>query len=268
MSEPDPPVDPAVDPPIDIERPNAARMYDYLLGGAHHFAADRELADRVLAVNPDGVRTLRANRSYLGRVVRWCVGQGIDQFLDLGSGVPTVGNVHEVARSEDPDARVAYVDNEPVAVAHAEEILTPVDGVTATRADLREPATVWEAPGVRDLLDVDRPVALLAVAVLHFVPGDLTEVLTPYRERLAPGSVIAISHGSDDHDDAELVARMRASSEQYARSATPTTLRSRAEILALMAGTDLVAPGLVDISAWPTPQGDPVGFYAAVGRLP
>ena len=252
---------------IDIDRPNAARMYDYLLGGAHHFAVDRELADQVLAVNPDGVRTLRANRSYLGRVVRWCVDRGVDQFLDLGSGVPTVGNVHEIAHRADPGARVAYVDVEPVAAAHASAIVADLEHVTITRADLRDAHAVWAAPGVRELLDTTRPIALLAVAVLHFVPGDVGAVLAPYRDRLAPGSVIAISHGSADHDDEDLAARMRASSDQYARSATPTTLRSRDEIAALMAGVDLVAPGMVDVACWPDPVGAPVGFYAAVGLV-
>ena len=255
-------------PEVDTESPNAARVYDYLLGGAHNFAADRALAARVLAVNPDFAALLRANRALLGRIVRWCVDAGIDQFLDLGSGVPTVGNVHEIAHQADPAARVAYVDVEPVAVAHAEAILGGVDTVTITRADLRDHDAVLGAPGVAGLLDFSRPVALLAVAVLHFVPGDVADVLAPYRRRLAPGSVVALSHISDDLDDPEVAERMRASSELYRSSATPTVLRTRAELHAVLAGLDLVPPGLVDLSVWPAPAGRCSGGYAAVARVP
>ena len=256
------------EPGVDFDRPNAARMYDYMLGGGANFAVDRDLVQQLLVVNPDARRVFAANRAFLGRVVRWCSHRGIDQFLDLGSGVPTVGNVHELAHRDLPQARVAYVDFEPVAVAHAREMLVGLDTVTVTRADLRDADGVLTAPGVSGLLDFSRPVALLAVAVLHFVPGDITTVLESYRAALAPGSALAISHGSDDQDDPELAERARASCAQYRDSATPATYRSRHELRALFAGLDLVAPGLVDVVDWPEHDADPVGIYGAVGLVP
>lgn len=224
----------------------------------------------------------RANRAYLARAVGWCLRDaGISQFLDLGCGVPTVGNVHEVAHGIDPCARVAYVDFEPVAVTHAREIVAGLDTVSVTAADLREPDRVLTSPGVAGLLDFTRPVAVLAVGVLHFVPGDLSAIFARYRAALAPGSAVVLSHGSDDWDDAGLAATARAAAEGYRDSATPVTLRTRAELEALLAGLDLEPPGLVDITAWPAPAGTtptaavgpsagagPVGThtYAAVAR--
>jgi len=201
------------EPGVDFDRPNAARMYDYMLGGGANFAVDRDLVQQLLVVNPDARRVF-------------------------------------------------------VAVAHAREMLVGLDTVTVTRADLRDADGVLTAPGVAGLLDFSRPVALLAVAVLHFVPGDITTVLESYRAALAPGSALAISHGSDDQDDPELAERARASCAQYRDSATPATYRSRRELRALFAGLDLVAPGLVDVVDWPEHDADPVGIYGAVGLVP
>lgn len=255
---------------IDFERANAARIYDYLLGGGHNFAVDREYAAKILAANPDMQRVCQANRAYLGRVVRWCVERGVDQFLDLGSGVPTVGNVHEIAHALDPSVRVAYVDFEPVAVMHARDIVAPLSTATITAADLRAPETVLAAPGVADLLDLSRPVALLSVAVLQFIPDDdLADVLARYRAALAPGSVHALSHGSADQDDPAVGERMRAAGEGYRGSATETTLRDRAEIHRLLGGSALAEPGMVDVVHWPTahPDVEPTGAYAAVALV-
>jgi hypothetical protein len=254
----------------DPEQANTARVYDYLLGGAHNFAADREAARRAVAATPILPVAARANRAYLGRVVTWCLQQGIRQFLDLGSGVPTVGNVHEIAHRVDPATRVAYVDVEPVAVAVADDLLRDVPGATVTRADLADPDAVLTAPGVADLLDFSQPVAVLAVAVLHFVPGDVAAMLAAYRRRLVPGSVVAISHGSDDLDDPDLAAMLRAGAESYRGSAMPVNYRSRAEIRGLLADLDVVEPGLVDATNWPVadPSATPSAFYALVGRVP
>jgi hypothetical protein len=256
---------------IDFERANAARIYDFLLGGAHNFAVDREQAGLILARHPDMARVCRENRAYLARAVRWCLESGIDQFLDLGSGVPTVGNVHEIAHAHNPAARVAYVDFEPVAVASAREISAGLESVTVTAADLREPEAVLGAPGVAGLLDFTRPVALLAVAVLRFVSDDLVPILAGYRAALAPASVIVLSHGSHDWDDPALAAAQREAAAGYHSSATPAALRTRAQLYELLTGLDLLAPGLVDLTAWPTPT-DPqpvlVGAYAAVARVP
>jgi SAM-dependent methyltransferase len=260
----------ALEAGIDFDRANAARIYDYLLGGGCNFAVDREQAGKILAQNPDMGYVCQANRAFLGRAVAWCLARGIHQFLDLGSGVPTVGNVHEIALARRPDARVAYVDFEPVAVAHARELIEGLDGVAVTRADMREPDRVLDAPGVRGLLDLTRPVALLTVAVLHFVPDPgLPAILARYRDALPPGSVHVITHGSADHDDPDLAARTRAIQDGYRGSATEVVLRSRAEIDGLLGGHDLVAPGMVDIVDWPTadPGAPPTGGYAAIALL-
>lgn len=257
---------------IDFEHANAARMYDYYLGGAHHFAVDRETADRAIARYPRVRYGARANRSFLGRVVQWCLAEGIDQFVDLGSGVPTVGNVHEVAHRTDPAARVAYVDFEPVAVAHARQLLADLADptVTVTRADVRDPDAVLGAPGVAGLVDLGRPVALLAVAVLHFVPGDLRPLLDRYVEHLAPGSAVAVSHTGDDHPDPEITGGHRATRDAYRDSATPLVLRSREDIVAATGALDPVPPGVVDIVDWPENRPDTAdtGVHAAVGRVP
>ncbi len=255
---------------IDFERANAARIYDYFLGGAHNFASDRAQAAKIVAANPDMPRVCRVNRDFLGRVVRWCLSQGVDQFLDLGSGVPTVGNVHEIALARRPEARIAYVDFEPVAVHHAREITAGLDGVSVTQGDLRRPEEVLHDPGVAGLLDFDRPVAILAIAVLHFIDDDLPAIFGRYRDALGPGSILALNHGSSDQDDPVLAESVRAIERGYRGAATPVVLRDRTQIRALLDGFELVPPGLVDPAHWPAPTRgvDPIGAYAAVGRAP
>ena len=249
----------------DTERPNVARMYDHLLGGAHNFAPDRDMASRLLLANPDTARGARANRAFLRRAVRWCVRAGVEQFLDLGSGLPTVGTVHQLAHELNPGARVAYVDLDPVAVAVSRALLRDDPRVGVTQADLRDSDTTLALAG--DVLRLDRPVAVLAVSVLHFLPGDLAAILTPYRRRLVPGSVLALSHGSTDHDDPELAARCANVFSTMARTGNPLVDRDRAQLRAALDGTRLVAPGLADVTAWPGPTGDaPIGMYAAVAR--
>jgi hypothetical protein len=255
-------------PAVDPEVPNAARMYDYYLGGSHNFAADRAAAEKVKAAIPYAVDVARANRFFLQRAVRFCVEEGLDQFLDLGSGIPTVGNVHEAARPLNPAARVAYVDNEPVTVASAAALLEGDLLASITAADIRDPDSVFAAPGVCDLLDLTRPVALLTVAVLPFVPDedDPAVLAEHYRSRLAPGSIHVLSHGTADHDPAEI----RALTSVYRTTANPVTLRTRDEVAALLRGTELVEPGLVDATDW-RPE-DTIGIqhrglWAAVGRI-
>jgi hypothetical protein len=255
-------------PAVDPEVPNAARMYDYYLGGSHNFAADRAAADRVKAAIPYAMDVARANRFFLHRAVRFCVREGLDQFLDLGSGIPTAGNVHEAARALDPTARVAYVDNEPVTVASAAALLEGDPQATITMADIRDPDAVFTAPGVRDLLDLTRPVALLTVAVLPFVadeddPAALTE---NYRSRLAPGSVHVLSHGTADHDPVDASGLTNV----YRTTANPLTLRTKDQVAALLRGTELGEPGLVDATDWrpeDTAGAQHRGVWAAVGRI-
>lgn len=260
---------------VDVDRPNAARMYDYFLDGNTNLAVDRAAAEETLKVSPWARSYARANRAFLGRAVRYLTRQGIDQFLDLGSGIPTVGNVHEVAHQQNPAARVAYVDIEPVAVAHARRLLADFDNVSITQADIRDPAAVLAEPGVAELLDFTRPVAVLAVAILPFITDDeeAAEVVAGYRDACVPGSHLAISHISPLNISDEQLAHAY---EVMARTPTPVKWRTEGEILPLLAGYTLVEPGLVWTPKWrPDPGGLPAWLpdpaeanaYAAVGVL-
>ncbi|MER7080637.1 S-adenosyl methyltransferase [Saccharopolyspora kobensis] len=257
----------ATEPRVDTSSPNVARMYDYYLGGAANFAVDREAAERALAITPEIGRFARMNREFLGRVVRYLCERDIDQFLDLGSGVPTVGNVHEIAHQHNPDARVAYVDHESVAIAHARALLAEEPYVSATQADIRRPAEVLSAPGVAGLLDFSRPVAVLAVAIMHFVPDadDPVGILRAYRAACAPGSYLALSH-------AATITMTESESQRgqgvYRSTTTPLVLRDRDEIAALFDGCDLVEPGLTPINHWPSQtEESPANGYGAVAEL-
>jgi len=265
----------------DLDRPNAARIYDYLLGGAQNFRADRAAAEHVLDNYPDAALAARANRAFLRRAVAFLAGQGIDQFLDIGSGLPTVGNVHEVARGVNPRARVVYVDNDPVAVRYSRELLAEEQGeeegaargVAAIEADLRDPAAILGHPETRRLLDRRQPLGLLLVAVLHFIPDDeeARRAVRAVREALAPGSYVVISHATLDGLPADVIARFEAI---YRRSTTPTIARPRARIAALFEGLDVVEPGLVLTPLWhPDAARDPLAdepvraaVLAGVGR--
>jgi hypothetical protein len=256
---------------IDLEQPNPARMYDYYLGGAHNFQADRTLAEQAIKVMPWMREAVRANRAFLARAVRFCVSQGIRQFLDLGSGIPTVGNVHEVAQGIAPDSRIAYVDIEPVAYAHSKHLLRDNPNANVTRADLTKAEDVLNAPTVREMIDFSQPVAVLAVAVLHFLPDDRhpEAVLGAYRDAVAPGSYFVLSHVTSDHDPEQAAGALAV----YRRSANPIYTRSHNEISAMLDGLDLVPPGLVDATQWHhdhtpelTQRTEHVGFYAAVAR--
>jgi SAM-dependent methyltransferase len=239
---------------VDPERPSAARMYDYYLGGSHNFAVDRALAEKLLAVLPEGGQIARANRAFLRRAVRYCVGEGIGQFLDIGSGIPTVGNVHEVAHQTMPDARVVYVDIDPVAVEHGRFLLVDNDHATAVSGDLRDPAAVLDDPEVRALIDLSEPVAVLLLAVLHFVDDDaeVARLLGTVRDRVAPGSYLVVSHASHEGwpEETEQITRM------YRNAATPLTTRTTAQIRDMFDGWQLVAPGVVPGPEWrPEPGG-------------
>ncbi|CCH33788.1 SAM-dependent methyltransferase [Actinosynnema sp. NPDC047251] len=257
---------------VDLDLPSSARIYDYLLGGGHNFAADRAVGEALAEVLP--VRDMaRLNRSYLRRVVLALVEAGVTQFLDLGSGIPTVGNVHEVAQDANPKCRVVYVDIEPVAVTHAELLLAANPDATVILADLRDPDAVVNAPETRLLLDFSRPVGLLAVGVLQFVPDAdrPRDVLARYRDLLAPGSYLALSHFTPDRMPRE----MAAGADIFQHTAEPITPRTRAEVLALVDGFDLVEPGLVFTPEWRPESPDDVpadpgraNLYAVVGRKP
>jgi SAM-dependent methyltransferase len=263
----------AVTSSVSTDRPNAARIHDHLLGGAYNFAVDRRAAAAFIRAVPDTAALARANRAFLARAVRYLASAGVRQYLDLGCGIPTVGSVHTVAQRTAPGATVVYVDVDPVAVACSRAVLAGNYGADAVQADLRHPDTILDHPRTRRLLDLDRPVAVLLVAVLHFVLDDPQPILARLHTALAPGSYLVISHFTADE---------RPEIDRYLDVARdtgiPATLRSRTQIEALFAGFDLVEPGLVPAPLWrpdsPTDIDDSAdgnalaGILAAVGRKP
>ncbi len=237
---------------VDLSVPSAARAYDYFLDGAHNFAVDRDFADQVLRIAPSVPAVARLNRSFLRRVVKFCLDQGIRQFLDLGSGIPTVGNVHEIAQQVAPESRVVYVDYEPVAYAHARQLLegNPLAGIVP--ADIRDPEAILEHPDTRRLIDFSEPVALLMVGVLLFISDadDPGELVSTYRQRLAPGSFLAISHIADEQAPPELRAEVARLVDAYAAADEHVHIRTHRQVLGWFEGMDLVEPGLVCLPDW------------------
>ena len=234
---------------VDVTRPSVARVYDFYLGGSHNFASDRAFAREVLRVYPELTAISRDNRDFMRRAVLYLCSQGVDQFLDLGSGIPTAGNVHEVAHTVNPRARVVYVDHDPVAVTHSRELLAGTEGVVVISDDLRDPVRVLrDAVAVGDL-DLSRPMAVLMVAVLHFV-GDEdgpAGLVKQYMSGTVPGSYVAISHArSDGKRDAAATEAVY----NRSRSPNPMQFRSTSEIRGLFGELTLVDPGLVHLPRW------------------
>ncbi len=261
----------------DIERPNAARMYDYLLGGSHNFAADRAAAEQLMRVMPEAVPLARRNRDFLRRVVTALVAAGIRQFLDLGSGIPTVGNVHQVVQKTAPDGRVVYVEVEPVAAQHIRALVADRATVGVVQADLCDVDAVLGDPVTARVLDLGQPVAVLLLAVLHFVPdsADPYGVVARYRDRCAPGSTLAVSHGSQQHQGERALAGMRRGEEVYQRTATPFVNRDHDAIARFFDGYRMLEPGLVPLPLWRPDSIDEAEFDAdhfpalgGVGRKP
>lgn len=260
---------------IGLDQPSAARVYDFLLGGASNFEVDRQAGQAILDAAPDSATTARANRAFLGRLVRYLVKAGVDQILDLGSGLPTVGNVHSVAQHANPRARVVYVDCDPVAVVHARNLVADNALVGVVEADLRTPSAVLDDPITRQYLDFTRPVAVLMISVLHFVGGDLPELIGAYRQNLVPGSMLGISHATPPAPTAEQRVAAERVAEVYQQTPTPIHLRDGETIRRLFDGFDLLEPGLVPVDQW-RPAGtvpaatmaDSGTILGALGRLP
>ncbi|MGF6886481.1 SAM-dependent methyltransferase [Nocardia sp. GAS34] len=234
---------------IDSETPSVARIYDYMLGGFANFEVDRAIADGLARTDPDLIATTRAYRAFLRRVVKHLVAEaGVHQFLDLGSGIPTAGNVHEIAHAIDPRVRVAYVDIDPVAVAIGRQLLTGDSRLTAMRGDITRIEPILDDPAVTGLLDFTEPVAVLMLGVLHVIPDRAGPhaIIDRVRERLSAGSYLAISHGCNEGPP-ELVAKINTVTRS---TSTAAVLRSRAEIATLFDGFDLIEPGLVDLPRW------------------
>lgn len=277
MSEHDE-LDPGARVDLRTDRPHPARVYDYLLGGKDNFAADREAAHKGLQANPDSRIPPRENRLFLRRVVRFLAEQGIDQFLDIGTGIPSAPNVHHVAQAINPRSRIVYVDNDPIVLAHARALLTShPDGKTDyIDADLRDVESILGSKTLSDTLDLDRPVGLLLIAILHFVGDEHHpwEIVDRLLAALPAGSYLALSHLTGDFrpEAWEHVA------EVYRRQGVTMKVRSQQQIERFFTGLDLVDPGLRILPAWrpdlgeaadqPPPSDAQVSVYGGVARKP
>jgi len=229
--------------PFDTTRPNIARVWDYWLGGKDNFAADRELAEKMLAVHPVTAQMARENRQFLGRAVSYVAGRGIGQFIDVGAGLPTVLNTHDIARHTEPAARVAYVDNDPIVISHARSLLARRPGVIAVPGDMRDPGRILTDPGLTDLIDLAEPACVIMSGVLHFAdPATARDIAAVFARAIAPGSYLIISVGSGNPSEGENFTAAYAAARIY--------IHSRDEIQGFFGGLQLVAPGVVSVRDW------------------
>jgi hypothetical protein len=269
------PGNPGLPPPeFNTGVAHPARVYNYWLGGKDNYAADRVLGDAVIEVVPSTRTAVRANRAFLGRAVLYLTGEaGIRQFLDIGTGIPAAANVHEVAQTAAPESRVLYVDNDPIVLAHARALMTshPAGATAFIQADLREPHGILADPELRATLDLGRPVALMLIAVLHFLTDQENPlaIVAELIDALPSGSYLTISHLTADFDPQEAAAGRAAGQ----RSGVTYVPRSRAEVAEFFTGLDLVDPGVVPLLAWRPDDGTPenpaeVRIYGAMGRKP
>ena len=228
--------------PFDTSRPNIARVWDYWLGGKENFAADRELAEKMLAVHPVTAQMARENRQFLGRAVSYVAGRGVRQFIDVGAGLPTALNTHDIARRADPQARVAYVDNDPVVISHARSLLAKSPGVIAVPGDMRDPGAILGDDGLTALIDLAEPCVIMS-GVLHFAdPGTARLVAAAFARVLAPGSYLIISVGSGNPDEGDNFTATYTAARIY--------IHPLPEIVSFFAGLDFVPPGVVPVMYW------------------
>lgn len=256
-SSEDHPHRPAI-PIVDIEKPSVARAYDWYLGGSTNTAIDRDFAERAAQLIPAQTMALD-NRNYLRRVVTYLIDHGIRQFIDIGSGIPTVGNVHEVAAALADDARVVYVDNDPVAVAQSHLLIDADPHTTVINADIRDPAAILDHTDIRGLLDFDQPIALLMIAVWHFITDEHhpADTIATYRAALPAGSYLALSHLSERHATEPLRDRIRECITTYTTSASPLVPRDPDTLTDWLTGFELLEPGIVPVNRWHPDLPDP-----------
>ena len=241
-----------------------ARIYDFFLGGKDNFEADRAAAEQLMKLIPESALACRQNRTFLGHVVRYLAGAGIRQFIDIGSGLPTASNVHEIAQAVRPDARIVYVDYDPVVVLHSQALLEEkAKGVIVVEADFTHPQGITGSQRVRELIDFSEPVAILMFAILHFVTEAERpeEIVGQFKDVMAPGSYLALSHITDEDVPAE---DSRAAQQVYQSASAPVVPRSHGQIIQFFDGLQIVEPGLVDVTGWPEPS---VGIAPATRRL-
>jgi hypothetical protein len=256
---------------VDPTVPSPARMYDYYLGGSTNYAADRDAAKKALSVVPSGQQIARANRYFLMRAVLLMADQGIGQFIDVGTGIPTSPNVHEIAQAIHPDARVLYIDNDPVVTAYNKASLAAIDNVTALEADIRDPDSILNSRELRKLIDFRKPVGILFVAVLHFVRDDEDprHIVSAFTRHMKRGSYLALSHIASDGASTEVMTTIQ---DAYAHASAPAVFRTELEIGSFFSGFELVHPGLAEVRQWfpyaamfPT-QPSALRFLAGLGR--
>ncbi len=259
--------------------PHSARMYDYLLGGKDNYQADRDAAEAVLREFPKAELTARTNREFMRETTRFLAGQGVRQFLDIGTGIPTAPNLHQIAQEVTPQARVVYVDNDPIVLTHARALLvsTTEEGrTTYVVGDASDPAAILADPNLTETLDLTEPVAVSLIALLHFVPGDVYRIVKELMAPLVPGSYLAISHVTTDFDDGEDdpdgMARLI---RVYNSNGILLQPRSRGEVARFFEGLELLAPGVEMIHRWHDPGLDhppghdkQISLWGAVGRKP
>ena len=260
---------------INVGIAHPARVYDYFLGGRDNFAADRALGDALTAQIPSAPYSARANRAFLGRAVRYLVKErGIRQFLDIGTGIPSAGNTHEVAQALAPDIRALYVDNDPIVLAHARALMSsnPAGATAFIQADAREPGKILADPALRETLDLAEPVALMLLSILPFFRDDENPqgIVSALLDVLPSGSYLTISHITADFIKPEQAANAVAAGQQSGVTYVP---RTQAEIAAFFSGLDLVEPGVVPILTWHPGDGEPVdphaaSHYAGMARKP
>ena len=258
-------------PDFDTSVPHIARVYDYWLGGKDNFAADRAMGERTLQAYPNLVYSVRANRAFLARTVRFLARQGIRQFLDIGTGIPTANNTHEVAQGIAPESRIVYVDNDPIVLSHAKALLksTPEGACAYLDADLRDPDIILAAAA--HTLDFSQPVAVMLIAVLHMVVDDAeaSGIVSKLMGACAPGSYLAVSHPASDIDAEQMAEMLRRFNES---SPAKMTMRDRAGVARLFDGLELVEPGLIRAAEW-RPDTDleaasPAALWGGIARKP
>ncbi|MEV5410572.1 SAM-dependent methyltransferase [Thermopolyspora sp. NPDC052614] len=255
---------------IDTSVPHPARVYDYWLGGKDNFEADRKVAEAAIAATPGVVEGARENRAFLGRAVRYIAEQGVDQFLDIGTGIPTAGNTHEVAQAVNPAARIVYVDNDPIVMAHARALLrgTPEGRTAYIEADLRQPESILTHPGTLKVLDFSRPIGVIIVGTLMHIrdEDDPWGAVKQFTDATCPGSYLAITHLTADFEP----EKMGALAAAYNTGPLRMTNRTREQVARFFTGFELVEPGIVPNSEWrpdgPVREGLVAGSYGCVGR--
>ncbi len=253
--------------PFDTTRPNIARVWDYWLGGKENFAADRELAEKMLAVHPVSAQMARENRQFLGRAVSYVAARGVRQFIDVGAGLPTALNTHDIARRVEPHARVAYVDNDPIVISHARSLLAKSPGVIAVPGDMRDPGRILADAGLAELIDMAESACVILSGVLHFTDaGTARDVAAAFAQAIAPGSYLIISVGSGNRSEGDNFTSAYTAARIY--------IHSPEEIGRFFDGLELVPPGVISVRCWygdgPTRNLKPrtATFLGGVARKP